>query len=159
VNAFIDVLDTTDQKELVSVATFSSSATLDLALQSDYQLIRNLVNQTSPYGGTSIGQGLQTGLPSLLDTTRARPFASKTIVVLTDGQNNASPDPVSVVQSIVAQYNVTIHTVTISPDADQTAMIQIAALGHGKHYHANTGSDLLAIFEEIANNLPTMLTQ
>ena len=159
VNAFVNVLETTDQEELVSVASFSSSATLDLDLELNYTLIRDLVEDTRPYGGTAIGKGMQEGLPSLLDAARARPFASKTIVILTDGMNNYSPYPDNVAEDIVADHNVTIHTVTFSPGADQTSMQEVAAIGHGRHYHANTGNELVEIFEEIANNLPTILTE
>ncbi len=159
VNAFLDVLEKTDQKELVSVASFSSTATLDLKLESNYSLVRNLVAKTRPYNATAIGKGMETGMPSLLDAARARPFAAKTIVVMTDGINNTNPDPVTVAKDIVKKYNVTIHTVTVSPDADQSAMKTVASIGHGKHYHANTGDELVAIFEEIANNLPTILTE
>jgi hypothetical protein len=38
-------------------------------------------------------------------------------------------------------------------------MQQVASIGGGKHYHAATGDQLIAIFEEIANNLPTILTK
>ena len=158
VNKFCDVLDATDQEELVSVASFSSSARLDLELEPDFTAIRDLVEDIRPYGGTGIGKGMEEGLPSLLDAARARPFASKTIVILTDGMNNYNPDPEDVAEDIVEDHNVTIHTVTFSPGADQTAMQAVAATGNGKHYHANTGNELVDIFEKIANNLPTILT-
>ena len=35
----------------------------------------------------------------------------------------------------------------------------VAAIGGGTHYHADDGESLIAIFEEIANNLPTILTE
>jgi hypothetical protein len=38
-------------------------------------------------------------------------------------------------------------------------MINVAAIGGGNHYHSDTGDDLVPIFREIANNLPTILTQ
>jgi Ca-activated chloride channel family protein len=38
-------------------------------------------------------------------------------------------------------------------------MKSVADIGGGKHYHAATGAELVAIFEEIANNLPTIFTQ
>ena len=80
-------------------------------------------------------------------------------MVLTDGQNNRSPDPEDVVRDIVASHNVTIHTVTFTPGADQTSMENVARLGGGRHYHADDGTALIEIFEEIANNLPTILTE
>jgi Mg-chelatase subunit ChlD len=158
VNAFLNVLETTDQEEQVSVATFATSATLDLLLQHDFSTVRTLIDETRPEGWTAIGQGMQTGLPSLFDSF-GRPYAAKTIVILTDGENNQDPDPVSVAQTIVAGQNVTIHTVTFSDGADQDAMADVAQYGGGKHYHADDTAGLVAIFEEIANNLPTIIAQ
>jgi Ca-activated chloride channel family protein len=158
VNAFLDVLDATDQQEQVSVATFSTGATLDLLLQTDFDTIRTLIEDTRPEGWTAIGQGMETGLPSLYDSF-GRPYAAKTIVVLTDGENNQRPDPVSVAQQIVAGQNVTIHTVTFSDGADKEAMAQVAQYGGGKHYHADDTSQLVEIFREIANSLPTIISQ
>ena len=159
VNAFLNVLESTDQEELVSLTTFSSSASQDLPLQQTYGPIRSAVAGINPNGSTAIGKGLQTGLPPIIDGMDARPFAAKTIVVLTDGQNNVDPTPQTVAAGLVAGHNVTIHTVTFTTGADQSAMEAVADAGHGRHYHANDGQRLREIFEEIANNLPTILTE
>lgn len=158
VDAFLVVLEGTVQQELVSVATFSSSAQLDLELQSTYSPIRTLVGSTRPSGYTSIGSGIQTGMPSLISAF-ARPYAAKTIVVLTDGINNTSPTPQAAATAVVASHDVTIHTVSLSDDADEQAMVEVAAIGQGKHYHADDLNELVAVFEEIADNLPTVITQ
>lgn len=159
VDAFLDVLEDTDQEELVSVATFASTARLDHSLTLDYDPIRTMVTNTDPNGSTGIGLGIQQAVPSIMTAAEARTFAAKTIVILTDGINNRDPDPVSVTQDLMEQYNITIHTVTFTRGADQTAMQSVAREGFGKHYHASTGDELVEIFEEIANNLPTILSE
>ena len=159
VNAFLDVLDTTDQEEQVSLGSFSSSGTLNYSLALDYSSIRNWLDETTPIGGTAIHDGLAETFGSLFDSM-GRPYAAKTIVVMTDGQNNDGTQVIlDEVGSILASHNVIIHTVTFSPGADQSAMQQVAAAGGGKHYHADEAADLVAVFEEIANNLPTLITQ
>ncbi len=159
VNAFLDVLETTDQEEQVSLGSFNSSGTLNLALQSQFGSIRNWVNNTHPYGGTAIHSGMTQSFGALYGSA-GRPYAAKTIVVMTDGQNNAGPQAViDAATNIVASYNITIHTVTYSPGADQNTMATVANIGGGRHYHANDTSGLVAIFEEIANNLPTIITE
>ena len=178
VEAFLDVLDETDQEELVSLVTFNSSATLDHDLQEStdrdsgvpsysggYANIRHEIETIRPYGGTAVGDGLLTGLPPIIPddddpTAKARPFAAKTIVVLTDGISNAGTSPGDAVQEIVddTSVNVTIHAVTFTPGADQNAMEDVAEAGRGRHYHDDDGTALVDIFEEIANNLPTILT-
>lgn len=186
VEAFLDVLGGetdgsevgTDQKELVSLVTFNSNATVDVALTDDdvlnngsrfYQNIRDEVADIVPLHGTGIGRGLETGLPPIVDPdwaddngmtgASARPFAAKTIVVLTDGVNTSGSSPESVVGPIVAENAVTIHTVTFTPGAAQQPMKNVAQIGGGNHYHADEGDALVQIFEEIANNLPTILTE
>ncbi len=159
VDAFLDVLDGTDQIELVSLATFATNGLLNQSLVSDYRFIRNVVDATYPANSTAIGQGMERAIPSIMTAVEARPFAAKTIVILTDGINNVNPDPADVTRDLMAQYNATIHTVTFSRGADQVAMQEVADLGHGRHYHANDGDDLVPIFEEIANNLPTILSE
>ncbi len=101
------------------------------------------------------------GLPEIVNGTSARPFAAKTIVILTDGENNNGVAPVTAAATIVAADAVTIHTVTFATDNEEAKddMRGVAATGHGKHYHADTGAELVATFREIADNLPTILTE
>ena len=159
VDTFLQVLERTDQTEQVSLASYASTATLDLALESNFAVIRSTLDNLNPDGNTAIGVGMQTGIPSLLDTQRARPFAAKTLIVMTDGMHNTGIDPVTVAQQVVSQYDVTIHTVTFGSGADQARMQQVAEIGGGSHYHAADGAELIDVFEEIANNLPTIVTQ
>ncbi|MEC9094476.1 MAG: vWA domain-containing protein [Planctomycetota bacterium] len=159
VDIFLEVLESTDQHERVSLATYATSASLDLNLAADYDKIRDHLAAISPVGSTAIGQGMQTGIPTLVEPTSARPFAAKTIIVMTDGVHNYGVDPVTVAQEVIKQYNITIHTVTFGAGADQLRMSEVASVGGGQHYHAETGEELILAFKEIANNLPTLITQ
>ena len=158
VDVFLDVLETTDQDEQVSLASYATTATLDLNLVSDYDIVRARLEDLSPNGWTAIGDGMNTGVPSLLDSA-ARPFAAKTLVVMTDGVHNRGIDPDVAAQNIVSQYDVTIHAVTFGGGADREAMREVANIGGGDYYHAATGDELRRIFEEVANNLPTIVIQ
>ncbi|MEO1617995.1 MAG: VWA domain-containing protein [Planctomycetota bacterium] len=158
VDAFLDVLDTTSQEEQVSLASYSTSATLDTLLEKEHSVVKNRVKSLNTGGWTAIGQGMQQGIQGLADA-RARPFAAKTMVVMTDGVQNRSPWAEDVASGLVQSNLLTIHTVTFGTGANQQDMREVATIGGGKHYHAATGEDLIQIFEEIANNLPTMLTE
>lgn len=159
VGVFLDVLDTTVQTEMVSLSSYSTSGSNDLPLQSNYQNIISAMGNLGPNGWTAIGLGMQAGVPTLYDTNYARPLAAKTVIVMTDGMHNTGIDPVTVAQDYVGQYDLTIHTVTFSAGADQARMQQVADIGGGLHYHAETGAQLIEVFREIANNLPTIITQ
>ena len=157
VDGFLTVLEETVQNEQVSLTTYSHSPNLDLDLQLDYNLIRERLDEIEIGGGTAIGRGMQTGFPTLLGPY-ARPFAAKTIVVMTDGRHNSGISPDVVAESIVSGHEITIHTVTFGSGADQDLMKRVAEIGHGKHYHADNGTELVEVFKEIANNLPTIIT-
>ena len=158
VNVFLDVLETTDQDEQVSIASYATSASLDIRLKKDYSLVRAELDTLYPSGWTAIGDGMNAGVPTLLDQY-SRPYAAKTLLVMTDGVHNRGVSPNSAAQTIVSNYDVTIHTITFGNGADQPAMVTVAATGGGDHYHADDGEELQEIFEEIANNLPTLVTQ
>lgn len=158
VDAFLNVLDRTSQEEQVSLASYSTEATLDTWLEKDHQVVRDQVANLYPDGWTAIGRGMEEGIQALLDDA-ARPFAAKTMVVMTDGVENRGPSSLTVAQEFMNNYLLTIHTVTFGDGADIQRMQDLAAIGGGKHYHASTGEELIEIFEEIANNLPTILTE
>lgn len=158
VDVFLNVLEQTDQDEQVSIASYATTASLDISLQLDYDLIRAEIQTLDATGWTAIGEGMNAGIPSLLDTM-ARPFAAKTLLVMTDGVHNTGVSPASVATSIVNSYDVTIHTITFGSGADEDAMLNVATIGGGDHYHADDGQELQDVFEEIANNLPTIVTK
>ena len=158
VNAFLDVLEQTCQEEQVSIASYASSASIDSNLRKDYQATRDQLNSLNPYGMTAIGEGMQEGFVTLVDTV-ARPFAAKTMVVMTDGIHNTGIQPDEVAEQLVDSNDLLIHTITFGPSADQELMQEVASIGGGNHYHASDADELVSVFEEIANNLPTILIE
>ncbi len=168
VNAFLDVLEGTDQEERVAMVSFDGSARKDMALVSTFGSIRTQVAAIPPKNGTNISSGMQMGLNSITygaANPNSRPYAAKTIVVLTDGQHehhNYPTGPISMASTLVASHNVVIHTVTFSksvPQSSKNEMAEVARIGGGRHYHADTGEELVDVFEQIANNLPTIITE
>jgi|SRR6056297_954561 len=159
VQGFLDVLEETPQIERVGLASYASNSSLDLHLTSDYSQVTNELATLGPWGSTAIGEGMQQGQSALLNTTHARPYAAKTMVVMTDGMHNSGIDPVTVAGHIAGSSQVTIHTVTFTSGADKVRMQSVANIGGGQHYHADNGLALISTFREIANNLPTILTE
>lgn len=158
VDAFLAVLDDTPQSEQVGVASYSTTGSRDSWLDEDFDTSRNAIDGLSATGATAIGLGMREGIKHF-DNAAARPFASKTMVVMTDGNHNEGEDPVDAAEDFAGTYNLTIHTVTFGSDANETHMLDVANACNGKHYHAETGAQLTAVFQEIANNLPTILTK
>ncbi len=159
VDSFLTVLNSTPQEELVSLSSYSSTGSVNCQLTGNYNTVKNSLNALNPSGNTAIGLGMQAGIQPLINTSFARPQAAKTMVVMTDGIHNTGTSPVTVANTLVAQYPVRIFTVTFGADADISRMQQVATIGGGKHYHAATGAQLNTVFQEIANNVATLLTQ
>lgn len=158
VTGFLFELNETPQEEKVSVSTYSSSATLDFGLTLDYSAIQSSIDQQQVGGGTGIGYGMQRGINSLTDPNLARALALKTIVVMTDGNHNQGVSP-EIIASQAAALGITVHTITFSRGANQSSMRRVAENGGGRHWHAENEASLVAVFREVAKNLPTLLTR
>jgi hypothetical protein len=170
VNAFLSELDNTLQEEQCSLVSYSSAdsscsfncstSDINAPLDFNYQPIRdqmNFLSSRAVKGSTAIGAGIDDGV-KVLTSKRVRPYAVKTMVVMTDGLHNSGGDPVKAAQK-AAKKNITINTVTFSYEADVTRMKQVAEATGGKHFHAANSAALEAIFREIASTLPVMLTE
>lgn len=174
VAAFLSELDLTLSNEHVALASYSSDfsarcsgfnlrfgvADIREPLTGDYAAIRGEMDQFMQRGiggRTAIGEGLRQGIRAIT-SNRARPLAAKTIVLMTDGLHNTGVEP-AVIARQAASQDITVHTVTFSPGADQSRMRQVARITGGQHFHADTAGDLSDVFREIARTLPVLLTQ
>lgn len=154
-------LQRTPQSEAVGLVTYANEAVLDCDLTSDYLNLTGTVDQYSaafPGGGTNIEEGIVRGRNALIESLNARPFAAKVLILMTDGRANLGGDPIAAAESAAAEGIMTF-TVTFALEADQNKMEQVAIAGKGKHFHAQTGADLLRVFEEIGKTLPNLITQ
>jgi hypothetical protein len=170
VEAFLVELDKTVQTEQVALVSYSSDttdcgntykiSTIDSDLVSDYSAIRSNMNRISSKpvkGRTAISAGLDSGI-QVFNGDSVRPFAVKTIILMTDGIHNLGPEPILSAQNAAAQ-DIVVHTITFSSDADIPRMQDVAAASGGKHFHAPDAQELVKIFKEIAATLPVLLTE
>ncbi len=158
VSIFLSVLEATPSDERVSLATYSTTATRDVKMTSNLNDIRRKVDRISADGYTAIGQGLQIGTDSLEFDGKSRPFAEKTIVLMTDGIENRTPWVLSIVPE-AEQREHTIHTITFGSGADQSLMREVAERTGGTHRHADDGADLVEAFREIARTLAVVMIE
>ena len=161
VRVFLTELNKSPQNERVSLITYADSARLDLDLTGDYaRIVSALDNYSKQFnsGGTNIGGGLARANNNLATSKQARPWATKVIIVMTDGIHNTGSNPVTQATDI-AKNGVMIFTVTFSAEANQSTMKRVAEIGGGTHYHAKSAKDLQVVFEEIAKKMPTLITQ
>jgi len=170
VEAFLVELGKTPQDERVALVSYSSDttecgntykiSTIDSELVSDYSQIRSEMSRISSKpvkGRTAISAGLDNGIKVLTGAT-TRPFALRTVILMTDGIHNLGPEPVLSARN-AAQQDIVIHTITFSSDADIQRMQDVAAASGGRHFHAPSAEELVRIFKEIAASLPVLLTE
>jgi len=103
-------------------------------------------------GRTDIGAGIENGI-LVLTSPQVRPFALRTMVVMTDGRHNEGPEPVIAARR-AADENIIIHTVTFSDEADFFRMREVADATGGEHFHAPNAAAL-----EQISTLPVLLTE
>lgn len=171
IGVFLNELTLTIPDEQVALVSYSSDfttrcgnrnlsysiANIDRALTFNYNRITSSMNtfMTNGIGGsTAIGEGLRQGISAL---SNARPYAIKTIILMTDGRHNLGATPESLVPAARAA-GVTIHTITFSPAADIPRMQAIATSAGGRSFHADTAGDLTTAFRDIARTLPVLVT-
>jgi Flp pilus assembly protein TadG len=170
VTAFLDELKSTVQDEHCALVSYSSNTTecsntykisqIDSDLVSDYSVIQGKMDKLSSKpvkGSTAISAGLDDGI-KVLTGAKIRPFAVKTIILMTDGVHNLGKEPIESAK-VAAKNDITIHTITFSDDADIKRMEAVAAAANGKHFHATTQAELTKIFREIAATLPVLTTE
>lgn len=157
IDIFVETLDDTPVDEQVGLASYSEFASADVALTKDLKKISDRVRSLRLGGLTSISRGMESG-GTVMDGSRDTDFVERTMIVMTDGRHNRGPEPRNAA-TVLAKDGVKIHTITFGADADRTRMIEVAEIGGGRHFHANNGAQLRAIYREIALTLSTMITE
>jgi len=149
-----------------SSITYYSASTLESTFVTSYDTIRSVVTEKggrSMLGGTDTNSGLQQAV-DLFEATEDGIPCNKIIILFSDGMWNVGDDPVTHAAVNAANANIVVHTVGFMlSDADAAygnqTMADIAAATGGKFYRATDGDSLRAAFEELARNLPVILTQ
>ena len=168
----------------IGIVTFSDNANLVQAPTEDKQALLAAIDRLEPVRGTAIGRGLITSLDAIDPLTAAgaspsfSPGAGPTpvpeghyeaaiIILLTDGENNMYPPPLSVTDQVVAR-GIRVYTVGIGTAAgvvlhiqgraiptrlDEDTLKQIATLTKGQYFNATNANDLRAIYEKLATRM------
>ncbi len=157
VNDFLDEVEISSPNSQVSLSVYETGASKLVDLTEDFDSVRSQVAGLVPLGLTAIGDGLLTGSNSLVSDSQARPFAFKTVVVMTDGQHNTGLSPFTALRTAI-QRGQQVHAITFGAGANQVLMAQIAqATQSGLHLHADDAGDLSDAFREIARALAVTL--
>lgn len=168
----------------IGVVAFSDSGFAVQAPTNDQAKVVGAINRLTPQRGTSIGQAILASLntiavneeqpvplysdrgptPTLTPTPVPKgSHTSAVIVLLSDGENNAAPDPLEAAQ-MAADRGVRVYTVgigsaagttlhvngfTVHTQLDEAALQQIAQITDGSYYNAENQQDLEAIYNNL----------
>ncbi len=157
VHTFVQVLSSNNSTEHVGLASYSTGATEDVDLVTNLALITQFSDQMIAAGRTSISGGMSAGL-NIMQRGFNRPYVERTMIVMTDGHHNQGIEPRIVAQQVAA-LKITIHSVTFGSNPDSVRMSEVAAIGNGLYFHAETGAQLDSVFREIAMSLSTILIE
>jgi Ca-activated chloride channel family protein len=165
----------------IGVVAFSDSGFSVQAPTDDQSAILASINRLTPQRGTSLARGILASLDAISASTNPGPllysslaltptptptpvpqgtYTSTVIVLLTDGENNESPDPFAAAQT-AANRGVRIDTVgigspegttlhingfTVHTQLDEATLQQISQLTGGTYYNAQSTQDLRKIY-------------
>jgi Ca-activated chloride channel family protein len=170
----------------IGVVAFSDSGVSVQTPTNDRGTVLDAIDRLTPQRGTSVGRGIQASLDAIAvaeagyfsndyySNQSAAPTATPTpvpsgthapavIVVLSDGENNESPDPIAAAQA-AANQGVAIYTVGIGSAAgttvtvngfqlftqlDEATLQEISTVTGGTYFNATDSQQLLSIYDNL----------
>jgi Ca-activated chloride channel homolog len=163
---------------LIGVVAFSGGGLVVQSPTDDRQAVLATIDRLTPQGSTSLGDGIFTSLNALSDSPIAvepaetagdspsfklEDFSSAVVILLTDGENTESPDPLEVAQ-LAADAGVRIYPVGIGrPEGaileldgfqivtqlDEIILRQVADTTNGSYFRAADEEGLQEIYRNI----------
>lgn len=168
----------------IGVVAFGEGGLVVQPPTDDQEALAATISRLVPQSGTSLGQGILATLNAISGTpdtdqrendnadaeSTAAPaqretFAHTVIVLLTDGENTAPPDPLEAAQTAIEQ-GVRVHTVGVGSSAGTTLEIdgfnvhtqlhealleEIALLTEGDYLSLETSDDVGTIYEDLGS--------
>ncbi len=172
----------------IGVVAFSDGGFAVQAPTNDPDAILASINRLTPQRGTSLAHGILASLNTIAVSTGQAPdlysnltptptltptpvpkgtYTSAVIILLTDGENTVSPDPLAAAQT-AADRGVRIYTVgigsaagsilhingfTVHTQLDEATLQHISQLTDGAYYNAENEQDLRTIYENLRPQL------
>jgi len=168
----------------IGVVAFSDGSLSVQAPTNDRDAIVASIGRLSPQRGTSVANGILAALDAIAADRGESPqstgnpavqapaappeeYPSAAIVLLTDGENNMSPDPLAAAQAAL-DLGIPIHTIgigtaagvtldvngfTVFTQLDEQTLQLIAQTTGGNYFNARNEADLATIYKNIAPQL------
>lgn len=154
------------QGDRLALIVFGDRAHLHVPLTMDALSVKEMLDQTaSGMAGNATAIGDAIGLA--IKTLRERPEGSRVLILLTDGEDNASSIPPLEAAKLAKQYGIRIYTIGIGKNGfvpfpsqfggyqkvrvsiDEELLKEIALLTGGDYFSASNQKDLQEIYQKI----------
>lgn len=165
VDVFLNILSTQRTQPRVGLVTWSAAdntqpaATRDSQMTTNYNLIAAAVNahfNTTMEGATDMAAGIDAAVKQLTEPGIST-LATRTVVLMTDGDWNNGRDPILAAYA-AADAGIVIHTIGMLNE-DQNTLQRVATITGGEYIYAADVTELNAAFTKIARMLPVALTE
>ena len=158
----VDIVENAGYDDLLSAIAFSGSVIWTEPLTIDYARVRTKILGAQAVSSTRLDLAIE-GARQELQSVRGRPGADKVIVLMTDGNSDASAALTQAQTAVNA--GMTIHTVGLGAGVDQSLLDSIAALstdGQAMYVLNNTDPavyvpQLEQVFQSLAGEVGYML--
>jgi len=143
---FVDNLSNPDEAAAIS---FSSSASLDQELTTNYAAVKNAIDQYSSGGTTNMTAGISTAQSELMSGTIATAGASKVMILLSDGSPNDSSGATSAATA-AKDAGIRIFTIALGSGAATSFLENNIASSPDDAFIAPNPADLDTVYSQIA---------
>lgn len=145
-----NILNFVKTGDRVAIVTFNSSVQLNNSLESDIDVLQNVINSLpGPSGGTNIGIGLEKAIETF--NNESMEGRDKAIILLSDGI--ASKNPAVAQAKIAKEKNIIIHSVGLGSGADEALLKEIADTTSGIYKFSPSHEELGQMMEYMAEQV------
>lgn len=148
---FVDLAEWKESDQLALVS-FNNIATLDQALTTNKTAVWLAIEKLQAGGNTAVGEAVYKATGELINGASANPEAMKFQVLLSDGKTNSGRSSAGAAMDANAK-GITIYTIGLGEDADETELRNIAGLTGGEYYYATDENALKKLYEIIAGEI------
>ncbi|MFD1525961.1 MULTISPECIES: VWA domain-containing protein [Halolamina] len=135
------------------VLAFNESTEIRQRWTSSQSGLTDTIDSISPAGNTALFDAVREGVNEAGPRTDQEQIGRSAVVVLADGQDNASSSSLSEAVNIAKQEGVPVYTIGLGNTINYNNLEQLATETGGGFYEAADGSDLTEIYTKIAESI------
>lgn len=142
--AAMNALDSLRESDEINVIAFDDTYqnVVEMQSASDIKNIKEMIGGITVGGGTSIYPALEQGYKAQLNSKGK----IKHIILLTDGEDSFSLSNYTSLVNDIKNEGITLSTVSVGEDANESLLQALANQGSGRYYHTDKYTDIPRIF-------------